>query len=116
MKRAHVLTAPMTRQQPQDVADAMARVLTKSLGADVDMLFTITTVDARYEPIPGLGLDLVVRAPPPEGAVVMWGRHANAVGAEGKHRVSLTYTPPAVDGERQPERGSIRYINLACSC
>lgn len=111
MPRAHVLQKPMTRQQREDVADAMARALAKSLGKD-DLLFTVTTVDARYEPIPGTGLDLVVRAPTPDCALVMWERHANAVGGEGRHRVSVTYTPPEVDGERQPERETIKMVDL----
>lgn len=104
MTKAHVLTAPMTRQQREDVADAMARALAKSLGKSPDMLFTVSSREA--------GMDIVVRAPTPESAFVAWERHAQANGAEGKQWVSATYTPPAVNGERQPERETSRFINL----
>lgn len=104
MTRAHVLTVPMTRQQREDVADAMARALARSFGKDGDMLFTVSSREG--------GLNLVVRAPTPECAFVAWERHAQANGGEGRHWVSATYTPPAVEGERQPERETSRYIDL----
>lgn len=108
MTKAHVLKAPMTRRQREDLADGVAR----SLADGVDLVFTITTVDARYVAIPATGLDLVVRAPTPESAFVAWERHADALGAEGVHRVCLTYTHPERDGVRQPERETIRKIDL----
>lgn len=106
--KTHVLKRALARRERDELLSAFA--LGVANGAT--NLFHVTTVDAWYRPIPGTGLDLVVRAATSECAFAAWQRHAEDAGAEGKHIVEIVFTPLAVRGEPQPEKSIIQHVDL----
>ncbi|BDL39097.1 hypothetical protein [Methylorubrum sp. GM97] len=106
--KTHVLKRALARRERDELLSAFA--LGVANGAT--NLFHIVTVDGYYRPIPDTGLDLVFRAATSECALAAWNRHAEDVGAEGRHRVEVTFTPLAVRGEPQPEQSAIHYVDL----
>ncbi|BAQ47671.1 hypothetical protein [Methylobacterium aquaticum] len=110
--KTHVLKRALQRRERDELHAAFA--LGVANGAT--NLFHVTTVDAWYRPIPDTGLDLVVRAATSDCAFTAWQRHAEDLGAEGKHLVEVTFTPLAVRGEPQPERSVIQRIDLDMQC
>jgi hypothetical protein len=110
--RTHVLKRALQRRERDELLAAFA--LGVANGAT--NLFHIVTVDEWYRPIPDTGLDLVVRAATSDCAFAAWQRHAEDLGAEGRHRVEITFTPLAIKGEPQPEKSFVQYIDLDMQC
>ncbi|MFX6153059.1 hypothetical protein ABTF40_19350, partial [Acinetobacter baumannii] len=71
----------------------------------------IEVVGGEWKPIPGTGLELVIRAATSNDAYDAydaWTRHAEDVGAGGKFSVMLTYMQPATEERPAVEMQSLK--------
>ncbi len=108
MSKVHVLKRALARRE----RDELFAAFSASLLGDKAILFHVETVDETRKPIPGTGLDIVVRAGTTDDAFAAWERHAEDVDAIGKHRVQLTFIQPATDEEPAVEMEVVRKIDL----
>ncbi|WP_449409680.1 hypothetical protein [Methylobacterium komagatae] len=109
--KVHVLKRALARREREEVYAAFAL----SLAGGKAILFhaePIEVVDGAWTPIPGTGLELVIRAATSDDAYDAWTRHAEDVGAGGKHRVMLTYMQPATEERPAVEMQSLKDIDL----
>lgn len=109
--KVHVLKRALGRREREEVYAAFAL----SLAGQKAILFhaeTVEVVTGVWTPIPGTGLDLVIRAATSDDAYDAWTRHAEDVGAGGKHRVMLIYLQPATEERPAVEMQSLKDIDL----
>lgn len=109
--KIHVLKRALARREREEVYAAFAL----SIAGQKAILFhaeVVEVVNREWKPIPGTGLDLVIRAATSDDAYDAWKRHAEDVGAVGKHRVMLTYVQPATEERAAVEMESLKDIDL----
>lgn len=109
--KVHVLKRALARREREEVYAAFAL----SLAGGKAILFhaePIEVVGGEWKPIPGTGLDLVIRAATSDEAYDAWTRHAEDVGAVGTHRVMLTYIQPATEERPAREMEALKEIDL----
>ncbi|MET7242891.1 hypothetical protein ABZT49_05940 [Methylobacterium sp. EM32] len=109
--KVHVLKRALARREREEVYAAFAL----SIAGGKAILFhaqPVEVVDRAWKPIPGTGLDLVIRAATSDDAYDAWTRHAEDVGAVGTHRVMLTYIQPATEERPAREMESLKDIDL----
>lgn len=109
--KVHVLKRALARREREEVYAAFAL----SLAGGKAILFhaePIEVVGGAWTPIPGTGLELVIRAATSDDAYDAWTRHAEDVGAGGKHRVMLTYMQPATEERPAVEMQSLKDVDL----
>nr|WP_137830862.1 hypothetical protein [Methylobacterium sp. L1A1] len=105
--KIHVLKRTLARREREEVYAAFAL----SLAGGKSIVFHAEPIeaDAAWTPIPGAGLDLVIRAATSDDA---WTRHAEDVGAGGKFRVMLTYMQPATEERPAVEMVTYKDVDL----
>ncbi|MEE8628155.1 MULTISPECIES: hypothetical protein [Methylobacterium] len=109
--KIHVLKRALARREREEVYAAFAL----SLAGGKAILFhaePIEVVGGEWKPIPGTGLELVIRAATSDDAYDAWTRHAEDVGAGGKFSVMLTYMQPATEERPAVEMQSLKDIDL----
>ncbi len=109
--KVHVLKRALARREREEVYAAFAL----SLAGGKAILFhaePIEVVGGVWTPIPGTGLDLVIRAATSDDAYDAWTRHAEDVGAGGKFSVMMTYVQPATEERPAVEMQSLKDIDL----
>ncbi|BAQ45887.1 MULTISPECIES: hypothetical protein [Methylobacterium] len=113
--KVHVLKRALQRRE----RDALFAAAALSIAGGKAIVFHAEVVDDDWRPIPGAGLDLVVKAATSDDAYTAWEHHdedVGAVGAVGKHRVKLTYVRPATEERPAVEMESLRTIDLDMRC
>ena len=112
--RIHGLKRALARREREEDYAAFAL----SLAGGKAILFhaePIEVVGGEWKPIPGTGLELVIRAATSNDAYDAydaWTRHAEDVGAGGKFSVMLTYMQPATEERPAVEMQSLKDIDL----
>ena len=109
--KVHVLKRALARREREEVFAAFAL----SVAGPNAILFHAQVVDLAWRPIPDTGLELVVRAATSDDAYDAydaWQRHADDVGAVGKHRVMLSYVDPATEERPAREMEALKEIDL----
>ncbi|QRE76808.1 hypothetical protein [Methylobacterium aquaticum] len=112
--KIHVLKRALARREREEDYAAFAL----SLAGGKAILFhaePIEVVGGEWKPIPGTGLELVIRAATSNDAYDAydaWTRHAEDVGAGGKFSVMLTYMQPATEERPAVEMQSLKDIDL----
>lgn len=109
--KVHVLKRALARREREEVYAAFAL----SLAGQKAILFhaePVEVVGGVWKPLTGTGLELVIRAATSDDAYDAWTRHAEDVGAGGKHRVMLTYVQPATEERPAVEMESLKDIDL----
>ena len=109
--KVHVLKRALARRE----RDELFAAFSLSIAGENAIAYhaePIEVVGGAWTPIPGTGLDLVIRAATSDDAYDAWTRHAEDIGAIGKHRVMLTYIQPATDESPAVEMQSLKDIDL----
>ncbi|KMO22313.1 hypothetical protein [Methylobacterium platani] len=106
--KVHVLKRALARRE----RDELFAAFSLSIAGENAIAYHAEVVDLDWKPIPGAGLDLVIRAATSDGAYDAWTRHAEDADAVGTHRVKLTYIQPATDESPAVEMECLRTIDL----
>lgn len=106
--KTHVLKRALARRE-RDELFAQAAI---AIAGGRYIVFHVEVVDKKWNAIPGVGLDLVVKAATTDDAFTAWEHHAESVGGVGEHRVKLTYVRPATEERPATEMECLKIIDL----